>query len=180
MSRPNIGGGTTPESFRDGSFGIHDVARCLSFLANKKSMKNVVWVGGKDDWLVVLSNRCDIELLNLITGVIVGLRSFSTIDMYATDKSLDLIQASQDCTRTLSRIVLCQTPSDRGGHKAISLFDNWEIGYTSKGDTGWRTIRYAKYFIEKQPYFPEVFVDVVLHKNRWLLLTFMVLFFCGA
>jgi hypothetical protein len=85
--------------------------------------------------------------------------------MYATDKSLDLIQASRDCTRTLRRIILCQTPSERGVHKAISLFDNWEIGYTSKGDTGWRTIRYAKYFIEKQPYFPEVFVDVVFHKK---------------
>jgi hypothetical protein len=114
MSRPNIGGNTTPQSLRDGSFGIHDVARCLSFLANKKSMKNVVWVGGKDDWLVVSSNRCDIELLNLITRATVGLPSFSTIDMYATDKSLDLIQASQDCTRTLRRIVLCQTPSNRG------------------------------------------------------------------
>jgi hypothetical protein len=34
-----------------------------------------------------------------------------------------------------------------------------------KGDIGWRTIRYAKYFIKKQPYFPEVFVDVVLHKK---------------
>jgi hypothetical protein len=165
MSRPNIGGGTTPESLRDGSFGIHDVARCLSFLANKKFMKNVVWVGGKDDWLVVSSNRCDIELLNVITRATVRLPSFSTIDMYATDKSLDLIQASQDCTRILRRIVLCQTSSDRGGHKAISLFDNWEIGYTSKGDTRWRTVRYAKYFIEKLPYFPEVFFEVVLHKK---------------
>jgi hypothetical protein len=57
-------------------------------------MKNVVWVGGKEDWLVVSNNRCDIELLNLITGVTVGLPSFSTHDMYATDKSMDLIQAS--------------------------------------------------------------------------------------
>jgi hypothetical protein len=48
---------------------------------------------------------------------------------------------------------------------AIALFDNWEIGYTSKGGTGWRTIRYAKYFIKKQPYFLEVFVDAVLHKK---------------
>jgi hypothetical protein len=148
-SRPNIGGDTTPESLRDGSFGIHDVARCLSFLANKKSMKNVVWVGGKDYWLVVSSNRCDIQLLNLITRVTVELPSFSTVDMYATHKSLDLIQASQDCTRTMRRIGLCQTPFDRGGHKAISPFNKWEIGYASKGDTGWRTIKCAKYFIEK-------------------------------
>jgi hypothetical protein len=48
---------------------------------------------------------------------------------------------------------------------AISLFDNWEIGYTTKGDAGWRPITHEKYFIEKQPYFPEVFVDVVLHKK---------------
>jgi hypothetical protein len=128
-------------------------------------MKNKVWVGGNDDWLVVSSNRCDIELLNLITGAIVGLLSFPTMDMYAIGKSLDLIQASEHCTRTLRRIVLCQTPSDRGGHMAISLFDNWEIGYTTKGDAGWRTITHEKYFIEKQPYFPEVFVDVVLHKK---------------
>jgi hypothetical protein len=143
-------------------------------------MKNVVWVGGKDDWLVVSSNRCDIELLNLITGVSVGLPSFSTIDMYATDKSLDLIQASQDCTRTLRRIVLCQTPSDRGDHKAISLFDNWEIGYMSKGDTGWRTIRYAEYFIEKQSYFLEVFVDAVLHKKALVAIDIYGAVFYGA
>jgi hypothetical protein len=49
-----------------------------------------------------------------------------------------------------------------------------------KGDAAWRTITYAKYFIEKQPYFPEVFVDAVLHKKSWLLLTFMMLVFRGA
>jgi hypothetical protein len=81
---------------------------CMTFLRFSRSV-------------VVSSNRCDIELLNLITGATIGLPSFSTIDMYATDKSLDLIQASQDCIRTLHRIVLCQTPCDREGHIAISL-----------------------------------------------------------
>jgi hypothetical protein len=99
--------------------------------------------------------------------------------MNATDKSLDLIQATQDCTRTLRRIVLCQTPSGRGGQKEISLFDNWEKGYTSKGDTGWRTIRYAKYFLEKQPYFPEVFVDDILHKKSLVVVDiYGVVFLC--
>jgi hypothetical protein len=143
-------------------------------------MKNVVWVGGKDYWLVVSSNRCDIQLLNLITRVTVELPSFSTVDMYATHKSLDLIQASQDCTRTMRRIGLCQTPFDRGGHKAISPFNKWEIGYASKGDTGWRTIKCAKYFIEKQPYFPEVFVDVVLHKKSLVVVDIYGVVFCGA
>jgi hypothetical protein len=56
------------ESLGDGSFGMHDVLEGTSFLVHSNCLKNKVWVGGKDDWLVISDNKWSLELVNLGIG----------------------------------------------------------------------------------------------------------------
>lgn len=51
-----------------GAFGLHDIATDRSYYSEAKGLKNRAWLGDKDNWLVTTDLRCNVELLNVITG----------------------------------------------------------------------------------------------------------------
>jgi hypothetical protein len=52
-SRPDNDGTNVEESLAEGTFGIHPFDDLTAFCIRKESLKNRVWVGSKDDWLVI-------------------------------------------------------------------------------------------------------------------------------
>jgi hypothetical protein len=48
------------ESIAEGAFGMHSFDDMTAFCIEKDSLKHRVWVGGKDDWLVIWDNRCSL------------------------------------------------------------------------------------------------------------------------
>jgi hypothetical protein len=45
------------ESLAEGTFGIHPFDDVTTFCIEKESLKHKMWVGGKDDWLVISNKR---------------------------------------------------------------------------------------------------------------------------
>jgi hypothetical protein len=131
-----------------------------------QSLKHRVWVGGKDDWLVISDNRCSLTLNNIITGDTIPLPSLTTMGQFQISTLYDLVIVNEVCTRRLRRIVLCHAPSIIKGYIVIALFDDRLIASTSKWDVGWKTLRHPTFCAGCLEYYVLTFVDVVLHWGR--------------
>jgi hypothetical protein len=156
------------ESLAEGTFGIHPFDDLTAFCIEKESLKHRVWVGGKDDWLVISDNRCSLTLNNIITGDTVPLPSLTTMGRFQISTLHDLEIVNEVCSRRLKRIVLCHTPSSIKGYMVIALFDDGLIASTSKGDVGWKTLRHLTFWVGCLEYYVLTFVDVVLHRGRFV------------
>jgi hypothetical protein len=154
------------ESLAEGTFGIHPIDDLTAFCIEKESLKHRVWVGGKDDWLVILDNRCSLTLNNIITRDTIPLPSLTTMCQFQISTLYDLEIVNEVCSRRLRRVVLCHTPSSIKDYMVIALFDNRLIASTSKGDVGWKTLRHPTFWAECLEYYVLTFVDVVLHRGR--------------
>ncbi|CAL4962204.1 unnamed protein product [Urochloa decumbens] len=165
-SRLDHDGGRTKDTLVEGTFALHDVSEGTSFCVCNRSLVHRVWVGGKNDWLVISDKRCSLQLLNLITGETLPLPSFSTVPGIEIDHYSDLSIACQPYSRTLRRVVLCQTPSSSSGHFAISLFDDGILAFTTKGDNTWTFFNHPTSYCGSRSYFPEIFMDSLVHKGR--------------
>jgi hypothetical protein len=145
-SRPDNNGTIVEESLAKGTFGIHPFDDLTALCIEKESLKHMVWVGGKDDWLVISDNRCSLNLNNIIIGHTVPLPLLTTMGQFQISTLYDLEIVNEVCSRRLRRIVLCHTPSSIKGYMVIALFDDGLIASTSKGDVGWKTLRHPTFW----------------------------------
>jgi len=95
-----------------GKFGLHDVLAAKSFSYRNNSLRNRCWIGGKDDWLVIIDKACDMKLFNPVVGVNVCLPSFNTITGIHVDdyNELDIVYAPisrRPYNHTISMIDSC-------------------------------------------------------------------------
>jgi hypothetical protein len=150
------------ESLGDGSFGMHDVLEGTSFLVHSNCLKNKVWVGGKDDWLVISDNKWSLELVNLVTGQTVPLPLFDLHHKFEHDEYTKHEVVCGYTVGSLLRVVLCQTPSVEGGHLAIALFDCEVLAYTSRSSPTWTFLAYQS----PHNYFTYLYMDAIIHKGR--------------
>ncbi|KAG0543312.1 hypothetical protein BDA96_02G179000 [Sorghum bicolor] len=127
-----------------GGFGLHDVVN-KSYYGDCDGLKNRAWVGGKDDWLVITDLRCNLELLNLITGSLIALPSFATIPgIYVVpvhsrhpgvclnslfELGLGGQSPSDDWLPDvmLRKVALCQIPRHEHGCKAVALLSAYPL-----------------------------------------------------
>jgi hypothetical protein len=163
---PDNNGTNVEESLAVGTFGIHPFDDLSAFCIEKESLKHKMWVGGKDDWLIISDNRCSLTLNNIITRDKVHLPSLTTMGQFQISTLYDLEIVNEVCSRRLRRIVLCQTPSSIKSYMVIALSDDGLIASTSKGDVGWKTLRHPTFWVGCLEYYALTFVDVVLHRGR--------------
>ncbi|CAL4892769.1 unnamed protein product [Urochloa decumbens] len=154
------------EGLGEGSFGLHDVCQGKSYCIRKKFFENRFWIGGKDEWIVVTDKRCSMNLVNLMDGHTVPLPSFCTIDGVKINKDYDLEIVLDPYARQLRHVVLCRTPSSILGHTAIALFDDGFIAYTRLKEMAWKLFVHPTEWYGCLRYFPEVFLDALVHKGR--------------
>jgi hypothetical protein len=132
-SRPDNNATNVEESLAEGMFGIHPFDDLTAFCIEKESLKHKMWVGGKDDWLVISDNRCSVTLNNIITRDTIHLPSLTTMGQFQISTLYDLEIVNEVCSRRLRHIVLCHTPSSIKGYMVIALCDDGLIASTSKG-----------------------------------------------
>ncbi|CAL5017646.1 unnamed protein product [Urochloa decumbens] len=154
------------DGINEGTFGLHDVSKGKSYCIHKKCLVNRFWIGGKDDWIVISDNRCSMNLINLLDGDSVPLPLLSTIDGVEINQHYDLEIVTKSCVRRLRRVVLCRTPLSSLGHAAIALFDDGLIAYTSKSEKAWKLLVHPTEWSGCLMYFPEVYLDALVHKRR--------------
>ena len=131
MSGPAENGTRSEDTLVAGMFDLHDVTSQTSYCFQKKSLEDKIWLGEKDDWIIITDKRCSLSIFNPISGAYVSLPSFTTIEGH------------QNCEyRTIRRVVLCQTPASTNGHLALALFDDGVLAITAKQYEVWRTFKH--------------------------------------
>jgi hypothetical protein len=70
-------------------------------------LKDKVWVGGKDDWLVISDNKWSLELVNLVTGQTVPLPLFDLHHKFEHDEYTKHEVVHGYTVGSLLRVVLC-------------------------------------------------------------------------
>lgn len=147
-----------------GMFRLHEITSLISYSMKKNSLEHMVWVGGKDDWLVLSDTVCQIKLLNPISGVMINLPSFSTIGVVHNSYSLEIL--SDPCNRNLRRVVLNRTPCSIDGIFAIALLSDGLMAYMSQGFAEWKLLKHHTKYKGCYRYFPEVYMDALVHGGR--------------
>ncbi|XP_062186052.1 uncharacterized protein LOC133889615 [Phragmites australis] len=142
---------------KTGTFGLHDVSTGKSFRGEAEGLRCKCWVGGKDDWLVTMDTRFNLELVNPVTGDRIRLPSFNTIPGAEVDK-LDLLVEPRSVYR-FQQVILCQTPAHRNGYLAVARFSYAFLAFTAAGDECWTTLEnhIEGYMIYK---------DAIFHKGK--------------
>ncbi|CAL4951600.1 unnamed protein product [Urochloa decumbens] len=167
-SRPDHDGSRVENTIEEGTFGLHDVVRRGSFCVHSRFLYNKIWVGGKDDWLVVTDiNRCFLNLVNLITGATVPLPSCNTINVDEINENYDLentVGCRLQCKRRVRRVVLCQTPSSSSGYVAIAQISVGWIAYTTRMDSNWKLLAHPSNWAYFR--FHPFYMDAILHKGK--------------
>ncbi|CAL4962201.1 unnamed protein product [Urochloa decumbens] len=167
-SRPDHDGSRVEKSIEEGTFGLHDISDRKSFCVHSKFLQDKMWIGGKDDWLVVTGiDRCELSLVNLITGESVTLPSLDTIDDAERKENCDLentYACELYCKRRLRRVVLCQTPSSRFGYIAIAQISVGWIAYTTEWDNAWKLLAHPTNWSDFT-YHP-FYMDAILYDGK--------------
>ncbi|CAN6294799.1 unnamed protein product [Urochloa humidicola] len=172
-SRPDHDGSGVERSIREGTFGLHDILKSKSFCVHHESLQNKIWVGGKDDWVVVtdIRTRRSAEIVNLISGETVSLPALTTISRAEMSEYLDVGETTEREMKyskmRFRKVVLCQTPSNISGYIAIAPIILGWIAYTTSSDTVWKLLANPLNLSGKFT-FPYFFMDALIHKGRIL------------
>ncbi|CAL4962202.1 unnamed protein product [Urochloa decumbens] len=166
-SRAAQDGSRVEQGLDDGAFGMHTIAEGRSFDCNHKLLVKRSWIGGKDDWLVTTDGSYDMQLINPITGDVVPLPSFTTVQELHIDTYQDDLHVIYEHRHIFRRVVLCQTPSSPNGHFAIALFDDGLMACTARGQPDWKLFTHpTQLFSGCYTDYPEVFLDAVVHQGH--------------
>lgn len=167
-SRADVNGTRSEETLVGRMLGLHDVTSQASYCVHKKSLEDKIWLGGKDDWLVVTDYRCSLSVFNPISGTSVPLLSFATIQGIQNRENHNKELYGEPYSRTIRRVVLCQTPASTNGHLALALFDDGVLAFTTRRDGVWKTLKHQTDDdgFGSFAYLPEVYMDVIVHKER--------------
>ena len=149
-----------------GMYGLHDVCAGKSFCCVNRQLRNRFWIGAKDDWLVTTDRVCDLKLLNPISGETISLPPFEIANHVHVNRHHHLEVVYEPFSRTLQRVVLCETPSSRNGHFAIALFSDGLMAFTSRSSGVWKVLTNPSDFDGCYKYYPFVFFDVLVHKGK--------------
>ena len=139
-SRPDQDGTQVEENLSGGMYGLHDVCAGKSFCCVNRQLRNRFCIGGKDDWLVTTDRVCDLKLLNPISGETISLPPFEIANHVHVNRHHHLEVVYEPFSRTLQRVVLCETPSSRDGHFTIDLFSDGLLLFTSKILGVWKVL----------------------------------------
>lgn len=165
-SREDFDGSGEEIDLAGGMFDRHDIALPISNSMVNNSIDHMVWVGGKDDWLVISDTGCQIKLFNPISGVMINLPSFSTIGAIENCNPYSVKIVYDPCSRNLRRIVLYKTPFSVDGIFAIGLFSDGLLAYVTQGLTEWKLLKHHTEYEGCYRYFPEVYMDALVHNGR--------------
>lgn len=142
-----------------GAFCLHDVSAAgggggrRSFFGEAEGLKGRAWVGGNHGWLATADWRCDVELLNPVTGARVRLPSFATIPGVEVEVNFHVVARtaggySLGKFHKILKVALCRTPSHADGHLAIAIFSGGLLAFTAagggdKGECRWTALKNA-------------------------------------
>ncbi|EES11560.1 hypothetical protein BDA96_06G267600 [Sorghum bicolor] len=171
-----------------GTFGLHDVVTGKSYHGEAEGLKKRTWIGGKDDWLVTTDLRCNVELLNPITGARVRLPSFATIpDIQVMEvhdrgpgvsfektlhrfRKVGSYSLSWTPTHRFHKVALCRTPAHPSGYLAVALFfsssgdDTGLVAFTAAHDERWTPLNNPPPELHSR----DKYTDVIVHKGKVL------------
>lgn len=118
-----------------GVFSLHDLGKNLSFECQSDLLRNVSWVGGKNDWLLTSDAQLNLNIMNLVTHEVINLPRISNIP--------EVRSVSTDfgwMPLYFRRVAMCRTPRHHSGY-LVAVILSWDIIlFTKLGDVSWTLV----------------------------------------